>query len=111
MRRLASFFLESEIVLLGLILFNLVLWYQFAKLNSRALLHKNCCEEFLHIYGRQACAQTCSNASVLKSSFEIRVGMCLGCVKFVSSVWLALKLENSPSGKGVDASRMCLVCV
>ena len=111
MRRLASIFLESEIVLLGLILFNLVLWYQFAKLNFCTLLHKNRCEDFLHIYGRQACAQTCSNASVLKSSLQIRVGMCLQCVQSVSSLCPALKLEKSPSGKGVHVSRMCLVCV
>ena len=134
MRRLASIFLESEIVLLGVILFNLVLWYQFSKLNSRALLHENCCEEILHIYGRQACAQTCCNASVLKSSLQIRVGMCLQCVQFVSSseageesfrqgrrcgrmclVFVQFVsssgIAEQPSDKGGYVSRVCLVCV
>ena len=90
MQRLAAILLESEIVLLGVILFTLVLWYQFSKLNSRALLHRNRCEDFLHIYGRQACAQTCSNASVLKSSLQIRVGMCLRCLSSLCLVCVQL---------------------
>ena len=46
-----------------------------------------------------------------KRDLEVCVSICLVCVWSGSSLCLELNLEKSASGKGVNVSSLCLVCV